>query len=103
MIKNDLTLTSYDMGRVVQYLIDIIPSDTWEAIETEIRESKNMWHIDMHFGYGLYVRNLLYKSEIPFPWFELDSYWAVFLETAMRKRRFKKKTAPLKKDFPPVK
>lgn len=97
-----LKQTSYDMVRVVQFLIDTIPSDTWEEIEAAIHESKDMWYIDMHFGFGMYVRNLIYQSGIPVPLFGLDEYWDVFLKKALQKRRIIMKMATLEQFSHPI-
>jgi len=92
MTKKYLKHISYDIDPVVRFLIDTIPSDTWDEIEAEIQASEGMWKVDMHFGFGMYVRNLIYESKIPVPPMGLDLWWDVFLEAAMRKRRISMRT-----------
>lgn len=75
------------LDAVVQLLIDEIPPDTWDEIESSIKASKDMWNIEMHFGYGMYLRNIIYESGIPAPWYGLDWCWDIFLEMALKKRR----------------
>jgi hypothetical protein len=58
-----------------------------------------MWHIDLHFGFGMYVRNLINQTEIPVPLFGLDEYWDVFLEKSLQKRRIIMK-AKILEQFP---
>lgn len=79
-------LTPDEREKAIQYLIDKISDDTWEEVKIAIQESHGDWDIDQHFGFGLYVRNLLLRSGLNLNGFFMDTIWHELIEEIIRRK-----------------
>lgn len=79
-------LTPDEREKAIQYLIDKIPDDTWEEERIAIQESHGDRYIDQHFGFGLYVRNLLWKSGLNFNGLFMDTIWHELIEEIIKRK-----------------
>lgn len=70
----------------IQYLLEKISDDTWEEVRIAIQESDGVWFIDQHFGFGLYVRNLLWKSGLELNGFFMDTIWHELIEEIIKRK-----------------
>jgi hypothetical protein len=70
----------------IQYLLEKISDETWEEVRIAIQESDGAWYIDQHFGFGLYVRNLLWKSGLELNGFFMDTIWHELIEEIIKRK-----------------
>jgi hypothetical protein len=81
-----ISMPPEEQKKAIQYLIDTLPTETLEEVAREIKQNGPNWWIKHHHGFGMAVRNLLYKKNLKGVLFGLDDIWVELVEKTVNEK-----------------
>jgi len=70
----------------IRYLTDTIPDEKWSEVLAYMQKEGEMWYLNAHFGFGLWVRNLLYEGPVDGRTTDLDYDWPDLVEEVIKRK-----------------
>jgi len=79
-------ITHWQKVKVVEYLIDHIPAETFTDVKNLIDTKGPDWWIDQNYGHGTEIKNLLIDGGFCYDISEQNNIWVECVEAAIKKK-----------------
>jgi len=82
-------ISNEEREKTIQYLMNNVPKEDMNDVLVEVEKKGSSWWHDLHFGFGIYVRNTLRKGGFEKAGYDLDDLWGELIEDAARRQQKK--------------